>query len=556
MAESGPVDLLLRVGKAYAMTGEDVVYRSVAIRDDRIVAVSADEHGLDELRGSQTVVVDDSELVLFPAFNDTHNHQLYSAYDLDYVSLEDAESISEVVEILRGRAAETPPGAWILTARNWNESHLAERRFPTAIELDAATPDHPILVQRGGHNGVLNSLALQRAGLGPDSPDPVGGSMARDADGVPTGLLTSRALEPIRAMIEPQTRKLQMDLLSRQCASYNARGIGSVRDPGLFVDDMATYQQLWAQKRLTTRSRVLFWVLPDASIEEKLAFIDSWAVSSGFGDNMLKIWGFKFVMDGGVEGAHLCAPYANNPNFHGHSFWEAEDFERLVDRAVSRRWKVGCHACGDCAVRRVLDAYERVLERHPDTPPGSLVIEHAFLANESERARAIRLGVAITIQHPLLYALGGNLVEHWGEERAREVMPVREWLDEGATVAAGSDCNVSFFDPLLSIWGLVTRGTKTAGVQGLEHAVTRYEAIRLYTSDGGKLLGEEAELGAIEAGQFADLVAFRTDLLECPLDDIPQLSPEWTLVGGKAVYDPEGQLPASDFRRDSVSLPL
>ena len=95
----------------------------------------------------------------------------------------------------------------------------------------------------------------------------------------------------------------------------------------------------------------------------------------------------------------------------------------MVEHAVGRGWRVGCHAVGDCAVRRVLDAYEQVALRHPGLPPGTLVIEHAFLADAPTRARAVRLGVGITVQHPLLYSLGGNLVRYWGPDRASQVMP-------------------------------------------------------------------------------------------------------------------------------------
>ncbi len=114
--------------------------------------------------------------------------------------------------------------------------------------------------------------------------------------------------------------------------------------------------------------------------------------------------------------------------------------------------------------------------------------------------------VGITVQHPLLYSLGGNLVRYWGPERAGQVMPVRAWVDEGALIAAGSDCNVSFFDPLLSIWGLVTRGTRTAGVQGPQYRVDTYTAIRLYTAAGGRLLREGRSVGILAPGAFGDLV--------------------------------------------------
>ena len=213
-----------------------------------------------------------------------------------------------------------------------------------------------------------------------------------------------------------------------------------------------------------------------------------------------------------------------------------------MEHAVGRGWRVGCHAVGDCAVRRVLDAYEQVALRHPGLPPGTLVIEHAFLADAQTRARAVRLGVGITVQHPLLYSLGGNLVRYWGPDRASQVMPVRAWVDEGALIAAGSDCNVSFFDPLLSIWGLVTRGTRTAGVQGPQYRVDTYTAIRLYTAAGGQLLREDHSIGILAPGAFADVVGFRADLLDCPVDDLPSQQPVLTLVGGRPVHDPDGLL--------------
>jgi predicted amidohydrolase YtcJ len=272
-------------------------------------------------------------------------------------------------------------------------------------------------------------------------------------------------------------------------------------------DEVPVYQAVADRGELTTRTRLMFWVLPQATVADTLAYVDSLPPPGsvpGYGGG-LGIWGLKMSMDGGVEGGFLCQPYANNPSFRGHAFWEPDDFEQVVEHAVGRGWRIGCHAVGDCAVRRVLDAYERVAARHPGLPPGTLVIEHAFLADAQTRARAVRLGVGITVQHPLLYSLGGNLVRYWGEDRASQVMPVRAWVDEGALIAAGSDCNVSFFDPLLSIWGLVTRGTRTVGVQGPESRVTptRPSGFTPRVSDGCR---EDDSVGNPGPGAFADIV--------------------------------------------------
>src|SRR5690348_9265354 len=186
-----PADVVFRVGRAYGMTADRAVYQAVAVTDGRITAAERSRDDLDSLIGAGTRVIDDPELVLYPAFADTHNHQLLAARDLDYVSLEQARSIDEVVQALREAAARTPAGEWIISSRCWHETHLREGRLPTARELDAASGEHPIFVQRGGHVGVVNSAALRLA-----------------------------------------------DLLARQCQLYNRRGIGVVRDPGLVPDEV------------------------------------------------------------------------------------------------------------------------------------------------------------------------------------------------------------------------------------------------------------------------------------------------------------------------------
>lgn len=541
MSASESVDLLMRVGRAQAMTAERNVYGALAIRRGRVAAVSESPDGLDGLVGANTVVVDDPGLFVYPAFHDSHNHQLPAARDFDYVSLENARSIADVVATVRERAASTPRAEWIISSRSWHETYLREARLPTARELDEATVDHPVFVQRGGHVGVANSMALRLAGVSVASEDPAAGTVVRMPDRTPTGVLIEPgALNLVRRLLPKLADAHQTELLGRQCRLYNSRGIGIVREPGLLPAELPIYEDLLARGELTTRTRVLFWAMPAATVEDSFAYIDALPSLNEPGDGRLGAWGLKMVMDGGVEGGFLCEPYANDPDFRGHAFWEAQAFERVVEHAVRRGWKVGCHAVGDCAVHRVLDAYEAVAKRHPDLEPATLTIEHAFLADSATRARVARANVAVTIQHPLLYSLGGNLVRYWGPHRTRHVMPVKAWLDDGVLVAAGSDCNVSFFDPLLSMWGLVTRGTRTVGVQGPEYRVDRYIALDLYTAAGGRLLGEADSVGTLSPAAFADVVAFRTDLLECPDDDLPSLTPAFTLVGGQPVYDPDG----------------
>jgi len=290
-------------------------------------------------------------------------------------------------------------------------------------------------------------------------------------------------------------------------------------------------------------------VLPPAAaaaaggtVADRIALVEGMGVRSGFGDDWLRLWGLKFVMDGGVEGAALEQPFAAGPAGTGHLNWDPEAMVAVVDLAVRRGWRIGTHCAGDRATRTVLDVYERVLREHPTLPAGTLVLEHAILATAEQRARAIRLGVPVTVQHPLLYAQGAAMLRLWGPARAQSALPVRAWLEEGAAVSAGSDYPAAGYDPMRSIWGLVTRGTQGAGVLGPQQAIDQYTALWLYTAAGAYLSGESGRRGTLQPRRLADLVALPADPITCPVDDLLTVRPAFTLVGGRALYDPDGRV--------------
>lgn len=538
-------DLVIRAGAIYSMAEDRKLFRAIAIRDEWIVAASEDPHGLDGLITAETRVLDDPGLTLLPAFEDTHNHFILAAQNSLLVPVDRTRNLAEFVELIRQQAARTPAGEWIRTSDAWHEVNLQEGRLPTAPELDAATRDHPVLVRRGGHVAVANSLALQLGGITRDTPNPQGGTIVRFPDGTPNGvLIEGPAHAPVSKLVPPATFEQSVAGLKQACQDYHAYGIGTVRDPLVTREQMRVYQALWERGELTVRSRILLSpARGPAAPAARIAQIDGFAVRSGFGDDLLKIWGLKFVLDGGGEGGALDEPYANNPNFRGHLLWTPEDLFQVANFAVRQGWRIGTHAVGDRAVRTALDVYEQIIQENPGLRPGTLVIEHAFLANAEQRARAIRLGIPITVQHPLLYTLAPVLLEGWGEERTREVMPVRAWLEEGASLSAGTDYPVSSYNPLLAIWGMATRGTQKTGVQGPEYAIDQYTAVQLYTTAGAELNGESHRRGTLQPRRLADLAAYRSDPITCPVDELLRLRPVLTMVGGRAVYDPDGMVP-------------
>jgi predicted amidohydrolase YtcJ len=246
-------------------------------------------------------------------------------------------------------------------------------------------------------------------------------------------------------------------------------------------------------------------------------------------------------MDGGVEGAAMEQPYADDPANSGHLNWDPAVMTTVCTEAVRRGWRIGTHAVGDRAVRTLLDVYEAVVAEAGPVPPWTLVIEHAMVTDAALRDRAVRDGFGVTVQYPVLWNMGSEMLHTWGPGRTRRVTPLDEWLAAGADLAAGTDI-VRPFNPMTNVWGMVTRGTKSAGVQGPEHAISVGTALELYTMGTARLNHEAGRLGSITPGKLADLVAYPADPLTVNPDDLAELTPAFTITGGRVTHDPEKRL--------------
>ena len=538
-AEPLRLDYLIKAGVVHSMTGE--MHRSVGVWGEQIVALSGELDGLDDLAGRGTAVVDAGDLTVLPAFADSHEHLMEASRNTLLVPVDEARSVEEFTGLVSAAARDAAPGAWILTAMDWHESNLAENRLPTLAELDAAAGDHPVLARRGGHLAVANSAALRAAGIGAETPDPPGGKIERGADGSADGVLEGGAVYQVAAFAPVVGRAALAGALGTSTAVYAALGVGTIREPMINVDELLAYQDARDQDLLSVRVRPLIRVGSELLEDQAIALIDGLGARSGFGDDWLRIWGLKFVMDGGVEGGALEQPYANNPDDSGHLNWDPAVMTKVCVEAVRRGWRVGTHASGDRAVRTLLDVYEGVVAEVGPLPAWTLVIEHALVSDAQLRARAVRGGFGITVQHALLWNMGSEMLVTWGPERTKHVNPLDEWLAAGADLAAGTDI-VRPFNPMTNVWGMVTRGTKSAGIQGPEHAIDVATALELYTVGTARLNHEQDRLGSITPGKLADLVAYPTDPLSADPDDLAELTPTFTMVGGRATHDPGGIL--------------
>jgi predicted amidohydrolase YtcJ len=533
------LDYLIRAGAIHSMSGP--TYRSVGLSGSRIAAVSAQPDGLDDLVGTHTTIVDATDLTLLPAFADSHEHLMEASRNTLKVPVDRARSVTEFTDMVSAAARQTAPRDWVVTSVGWHESNLIENRLPTRAELDAAAPDHPVLARRGGHLAVVNSAALQAAGINAETPDPPGGKIGRLSDGSRDGVLEGGAVYRVAAFAPTPSTVDLAGALGIGSAAYAALGVGTIREALINLDEFLAYQQAWERGLLKVRVRPLIRVGSELPTDEALALIRGLGARSGFGDDRLRLWGLKIVLDGGAEGAALEQPYANDPNHSGHVNWDPAALTRVCVEAVQRGWRIGTHAAGDRAFRTLMDVYENVVAHTGPLPPWTLVVEHGLLSASNQRERAVRGGFGITVQHPLLWNMGSQMQVNWGPDRTRQVNPLAEWLAAGADLAAGSDL-VRPFNPMIGIWGMVTRGTKSAGIQGPEHAIDVATALRLYTAGTAALNGDADKLGTIAPGKLADLVAYARDPLAVDVDDLADLTPAFTVTDGKPTHDPNKRL--------------
>jgi predicted amidohydrolase YtcJ len=331
--------------------------------------------------------------------------------------------------------------------------------------------------------------------------------------------------------------------------AYAATGTGCVRDCYVPIPDIDVLVATHKAKKLNVRVRALVPTIGLTTVEQVERLLDNMEQYRHLqADPWLSVWGVKFMVDGGIEAGATLEPYlvvpsgqnsdcncCGLPSYHGILIWEKSKLVEAMHAVLRRGWKIGTHAYGDRATKLVLDAYETLMQRFPYLPRETLVMEHGALISESEQHRAVNLGIAITIQHPLLYDAAGIQEVYWGYERVARTFPARKWLDAGALIAGGSDYPVGSFAAMRSIWGMSTRET-VAGVRGQEHAITVAEAIYLHTTKAAQLLCEDGSRGRLLPGFVADLAIWDVNPLKLEdLSSLKNMSPSYVCVGKKVV---------------------
>jgi predicted amidohydrolase YtcJ len=536
-AEGPDVDLVVFNAKVYTVDSRMPKAEAFAIKASRFTAVggNADIKGL---IGKGTQTFDARGMTIVPGFIDTHNHATGNAllyevlvgnpYEVEFVT------IASIVEKLRAKARDTPPGTWV-EGYFFDDTKLKDNRPLNVHDLDQVSKDHPVAVHhRGGHTSFYNSKALEMADINKNTPNPPGGTYDRDANGELNGRVTDRATAALNRVgkratfTEEQRAQRDRDGLAYISKQFVRYGVTSVHHEG---------GNLTALQQVRARGELLHRVSYEASGRVLDAMI-SGGIMSGFGDEWIKLGATsEHTVDGSFSERTmaLSTPYPGiTPPYKGNVTETQDDLNAWIERVHRAGIQVNCHANGDVAIDMMMTAVERAQRLFPRTDARPK-ITHCTLINDDLVRRIAAAGAVPALFTTYAY-YNSDKFAFYGEEMMKRCMAFRSLLDAGVKVAAGSDFSPGPFDPRMAIQGMVTRTGWDGKTWGANQRISLEEALRVNTINAAYNSHEEAIKGSITASKLADFVVLSEDLFTVDRAKIKDIQIVRTAVGGATVY--------------------
>ncbi|MCF8222245.1 MAG: amidohydrolase [Bacteroidales bacterium] len=543
-------DLVITNAKVITIDQDNPGAEAVAVKGDKIIAVGSSAAIKKYIDWENTEVIDASGRLLIPGFNDAHAH--FGPINPDYVELRYITDPNTITQKVKEQVARSEPGE-LIRGGHWEHEMFMNREWPTKELLDVVAPDNPVVLSRAdGHSVLVNSKVINNSGITKDTPDPFGGEIQRDPrTGEPTGIFKESATRLLKYGAVPVERteeeKAEREWNGYLMALEKARklGITSIQIPGRANWDM--WDRLMEEGKLTSRIDIGGILTAD---EEELIKYKKQLEKYPYENDWLRFGYLKGFIDGtlGSGTALMFDPFSDEPDKAGLPQMTYEELEEKVVSSDAAGFQIGIHAIGTKANHWILNAYQKAAEEN-GTRDSRHRSEHAQLLIQEDIPRFADLEVIASMQPTHCITDKRFCEKRIGIERSKGAYAWSTLLGSGAKIAFGTDYSVEPLNPMEGLYAAVSRKDRL-GEEGEgwfpEEKLTMEEAIRLYTLGSAYSQFMEDRKGMIKEGYLADMVITDKDLMSIDEDQIMKTKVDYTIVGGKVVFDREKRLKTKD----------
>lgn len=528
-------DKIFMDGHILTMNEEQPLAEAVVVKDGIIQYVGDSEQAL-KWQGNHTEIINLNGKTLMPGFIESHIHPIEYAINLLEIDCRASmtPSIDAILEKVKEKAEVLSENEWI-RGWGWDDSKLLEKRKITRWDLDKVAPNHPVILKRTcGHVVVVNTKALEISGITDDTPQPKGGNIEKDENGNMTGILEELA-QDLLALPDYSFEELMrgFELAQKDFAKW---GITTVHDMSAVQENMELYQDFLARENLTVRVRPWIWALDQNGWKGHLNETLALGIRSGFGHDMIRIQGMKFMLDGSVGGrtAAVNEPYENDTS-KGILYYSVDEIAPPMKQALVADLRIAIHAIGECAIETAIQAFE---EAHQDVDISQMRnrIEHCALPTEDHLERMKKLGLIAASSIGFIYHIGDSYINNLGPERMKRVYPHQSFKKYGIIAPGNSDLPVTGGNPWTGIYAAVNRKIVSGRVSDEVQNISVYDAIKAYTVDAAYSSFEENQLGVIKEAAKADLIVVSENPLDIDPEKLLEIEVEQTYMNGKSVY--------------------
>jgi predicted amidohydrolase YtcJ len=538
-SRTAPADLVFINGSVYTANDRQPTAEAIAIRGDRFVFVGNND-GARKFVGKNTRVVDLQGKPALPGLTDAHHHLAGVGFREMNLNLEGTTSLADFLAKVKARVAQAKPGVWI-TGRGWIETFWTPPVFPTRADLDKVAPNNPVILGRAdGHGAVVNSAALKLAGIDRTTANPFGGEVSKDASGEPNGMLLDAAQGLVRRHV-PDTTPADAERAIVLGVKRNIElGWTQVQDAGGSYPEVDLFKKLYSEGKIKLR----IYKAVHGPSQNSARLLAEGPIIGAF-DHRFTLRTIKVVSDGalGSRGAALLAPYSDKPDTSGFLTVKQEELAPMLLEALRKGVQVETHAIGDYANRFMLNEYEKAFNAVPaaqrKVADPRWRIEHSHIVNPADIPRFAKLGVIPSMQPS--HAIGDLhfAPSRLGIERLAGAYAWQSFIKSGVIVPGGSDAPVERGEPLIEFYAAVARKDQK-GFSGVgwhpEEAVTREQALKMFTIWPAYAAFEEKLRGSIEVGKLADLTIFSADIMKLPEAEILKQRCLMTVINGEVVF--------------------